>query len=466
MTVQVPPQFNQHPAKTNIGQFLVWSTVVIFLIGLSSLNVPSAIADDETAVAEAAAESAEAVEDAAVEEAPEEVAEAAAAEETESKEAEAEEATEEKEESAEEEKEETKEKETEEEATEAVVSKAGPAAKAFDETFARWKDLLKTLRDVRAEYTVAEKDELPALREQWKQRIADGEALQVELNAAAVAAYDEAPNEDRELVRYLITVASDHIRKDEYGQAKGLLDKMMAGGCDEKVVPDLAGIASFCSNDFDAAKDHFAKAAENRALSREGTRYKGDVEKSQQNWATEQKLREAEAEADDLPRVKLETTAGDIVLELFENEAPETVGNFISLVEKGYYDGLNFHRVIDAFMAQGGCPKGDGSGGPGYNIYCECVNDNHRKHFAGSLSMAKQTAVNTGGSQFFITYVPTTTLDGLHTVFGRVIEGMKNAIHITRIEPGNADSRLKPTTITKATVVRKREHEYRPNKVK
>ncbi|MEM7314242.1 MAG: peptidylprolyl isomerase [Planctomycetota bacterium] len=167
-----------------------------------------------------------------------------------------------------------------------------------------------------------------------------------------------------------------------------------------------------------------------------------------------------------MPRVKLTTDQGPVTVELFENEAPETVGNFISLVEKGYYDGLVFHRVMEAFMAQGGCPDGNGGGGPGYNIYCECVNDNHRNHFAGSLSMAKQQPRNTGGSQFFLTFVPTTHLNGQHTVFGRVIEGMDVLPKIIKRTPDSAPPTPDPTVILKAEVVRKRDHEYRPNKVK
>ena len=113
----------------------------------------------------------------------------------------------------------------------------------------------------------------------------------------------------------------------------------------------------------------------------------------------------------------IKTNKGDIEVELFENEAPNTVANFITLVEKGFYNGLSFHRVLPNFMAQGGDPKGDGTGGPGYTIADECSGPNHRLHFRGSLSMAKEARPDTGGSQFFITFVPTSHLDGIHTVF-------------------------------------------------
>lgn len=118
----------------------------------------------------------------------------------------------------------------------------------------------------------------------------------------------------------------------------------------------------------------------------------------------------------------IETEKGNIVLELFEKDAPKTVENFEKLIKKGYYDGLTFHRVIPNFVIQGGCPKGDGTGGPGYSIKCE-TKGNPRKHGKGALSMA-HAGKDTGGSQFFITHSPQPHLDGIHTVFGQVIEGM------------------------------------------
>ena len=98
------------------------------------------------------------------------------------------------------------------------------------------------------------------------------------------------------------------------------------------------------------------------------------------------------------------------------------VANFISLVERGFYKDLTFHRVVAEFVAQGGDPAGDGTGGPGYHIACECYKPNHRQHFRGSLSMA-HAGRNTGGSQFFLAIAPLPQLDGKHTVFGRVVAG-------------------------------------------
>ncbi|SFK92783.1 peptidyl-prolyl cis-trans isomerase B (cyclophilin B) [Paenibacillus sp. 1_12] len=112
----------------------------------------------------------------------------------------------------------------------------------------------------------------------------------------------------------------------------------------------------------------------------------------------------------------------EVIIELFEKDAPNTVANFEKLANDGFYDGLVFHRVIPGFMAQGGCPTGTGTGGPGYKINCE-INPN--KHERGTLAMA-HAGRNTGGSQFYICYNPQPHLDGQHTVFGKVTSGMEH----------------------------------------
>ena len=180
------------------------------------------------------------------------------------------------------------------------------------------------------------------------------------------------------------------------------------------------------------------------------------------------KIRCAEHQKNDLPQVKLTTTKGDIVIELFEDQAPNTVANFISLVKAGKYDDVPFHRVIDGFMAQtGDVEKKDGMGGPGYTIKSECVRDDFRKHFSGSVSMANK-GPDTGGSQFFLTFVATSHLDGHHTVFGRVLEGMDVLDKITRTYAqgfGDQDTKIPgvtPDKIVSAQVLRARDHEYKP----
>jgi peptidyl-prolyl cis-trans isomerase B (cyclophilin B) len=124
----------------------------------------------------------------------------------------------------------------------------------------------------------------------------------------------------------------------------------------------------------------------------------------------------------------LEKNEAKVELELFEKEAPLTVENFKKLANEGFYNGLTFHRVIPGFVAQGGCPYGTGTGGPGYTIKCETQNNPH-VHQVGALSMA-HAGKDTGGSQFFICYDAFPHLDGVHTVFGQVVSGMDHVFNI------------------------------------
>lgn len=126
---------------------------------------------------------------------------------------------------------------------------------------------------------------------------------------------------------------------------------------------------------------------------------------------------------------------GEFTIELYADKAPLTVNNFVFLARDGYYDGLTFHRVIDGFMAQGGDPTGTGAGGPGYQFEDE-FNDDLKFDGEGILAMAN-AGPGTNGSQFFITYAATSWLDGAHTIFGKVIEGMDVVNSITRREPGS-----------------------------
>ncbi|MGI8315417.1 peptidylprolyl isomerase [Halobacillus mangrovi] len=127
-----------------------------------------------------------------------------------------------------------------------------------------------------------------------------------------------------------------------------------------------------------------------------------------------------------------------MVIELYDEAAPNTVANFEKLANSEFYDGLTFHRVIPDFVIQGGCPKGNGTGGPGYTIKCETEGNPH-KHERGTLSMA-HAGKDTGGSQFFVCHSPQPHLDGRHTVFGKVVEGVDT---VDRVRVGDVMQRVR-----------------------
>lgn len=155
--------------------------------------------------------------------------------------------------------------------------------------------------------------------------------------------------------------------------------------------------------------------------------------------------------------VKIEMeNGGEILIELYPEYAPKTVENFLSLIKKGFYDGLTFHRVIPGFMVQGGCPDGTGTGGPGYTIEGEfaangCVND--LKHERGVLSMARATDPNSAGSQFFIMVADSSHLDGQYASFGKVVAGIEGVDKIVNSDRDFRDKPLEDQKIMKIAIV-------------
>jgi cyclophilin family peptidyl-prolyl cis-trans isomerase len=356
------------------------------------------------------------------------------------------------------------------EATKPEATQPVSANAEYEAILKRWTAIIDDLRKLKVKYAVAAAADRGPLDKQWDELVAEGNKLIPQLRDSGRKAYEAAPNADPQLTRFLVKLALDDALNDHYQAAYDLSELLIKNDCGEKAIYLAAGISAFGVNEFKKAAEYFKIAQEAGLQIPSEVNYASDAEPYQAFWEEEQKVREAEAKADDLPRVKLETTEGTIVLELFENEAPDTVGNFISLVESKFYDGLAFHRVLKGFMAQGGDPKGDGTGGPGYQIFCETDKPNARKHFAGTLSMA-HAGKDTGGSQFFLTFRATPHLNPNkaamnpgHTVFGRVISGMEVLEKLQRRDP-MGPTKVEPDKIIKATVERKRDHAYVPKKV-
>ncbi len=352
------------------------------------------------------------------------------------------------------------------EATKDDKKKSKPAALAYAEKLTEWKNMLRKLADLRIKYQAAKGVEIEKVRQQFALTGKEGDKLLVSLRAAALGAFVESPNESRELTRFLVRMLKDALDQDRYEVVQKMAVTLIEHKCDHRDIYDLAGHASFALNDFESAQKYLKEAELKNAITPAGQNHLAYSAEYIKFWKEEAKIRKREAAADDLPRVKLATSQGEIIIELFENEAPDTVGNFVRLVETGFYDNKLFHRVLKNFVAQTGCPKGDGTGDAGYSIHCECDQENFRKHFRGSLSMA-HAGPDTGGSQFFITFRATPNLNGKHTVFGRILTGFDTLVKLQRVDPDNEKARqVDPDRIVKAELLRKRDHEYFPNKVK
>ena len=347
-----------------------------------------------------------------------------------------------------------------------------PAVARFDKIFADWKELLSKLKDLQARYiTTPRKGGLrEPLKQEFTELVKEGEKLEPKVIEAAEAALSAAGDTRPEIGKFLASQLKYHVERDDYEPAVGIARALIDNGYDNPRIYNFGGIAAFCTNNFDLAEEWLKEGDKHSVLDVDAKQFLSHIKQYQELWKTEEEVREVEAKADDLPRVLLKTNKGDIVIELFENEAPNTVANFISLVEKPFYDGVTFHRVLPHFMAQGGDPNGDGRGGPGYNIPDETDRPDHRDHFRGSLSMANTGLPNTGGSQFFLMFRPSGpaagfNLNGKHTVFGRVIDGIDVLARIQRIDPEKPEPGAKPDKIVEAKVLRKRKHEYVPKKV-
>jgi len=355
---------------------------------------------------------------------------------------------------------------------------AEAAKQSFDQLREQYQGLTAQLQEKNSQRA---HDEVAQLRQQ-------SEALVDQIVAAGLDVYRADPVNYPTVNDTLAAVAGFMVTGDRHGDGGDQYEKALpiiralldaGAGSQTKELWVWGGVCAYCTSEFDLAEDYLKHAAlvgqfENLPqgpTSDPGMRvhqYAANCLQSldslRQAWQKEQKIRAAEATADDLPRVKLTTSRGDIVIELFENEAPQSVANFITLARQGYYTDVPFHRVLPTFMAQGGDPTGTGSGGPGYTIRDEHRRPNYRKHFRASLSMANTGAPNSGGSQFFLTFVPTSYLDGRHAVFGRVIEGMEHAASLKRRNPG-APNPPPPDKILSATVLRDRGHAYEFEKI-
>ena len=388
---------------------------------------------------------------------------------------------------------------------------AAQANAAFLAKFQEYKATVQEIEKLQAEFQNADPDRRKKLNADVAGQVAHAQSQINAMVEAAQAAYQAAPNADKQVTDLLVAVAKHYVvgrqigpgspsqggnpediyypidGGDQYERALPILKLLIDGGAQNTELYVWGFLAAYMTNDYDLAAKYLAKAKETGAMdavtmsARRGDAHDPqaglsknvehlvsscaeNLEQYKELWAKESAIRAAEEKADDLPRVKLTTSKGEIVLELFENEAPQTVANFLTLVKEGFYNGSPFHRVLPGFMAQGGAKTDDGQGGPGYTIACECYRPDYRRHFRGTLSMA-HAGRDTGNSQFFLTFVPTAHLNGRHTAFGRVIEGMEVLGDLQHRSTMHEKNPPKADRIIKAEVIRDRGHEYKFEKL-
>lgn len=351
-----------------------------------------------------------------------------------------------------------------------VLVRVEPKTDAFKSATDKLREHIKQMREVVVRFHVSES---PAkdneYREKLRELIMEGSELHRAWTAAAIAEYREAPNDRKPLGDMLFRLLERNVESDRYDQMLELAQLLVDTGYDNPNLNRLMTLTAFASHDFDRFKQYAAKMIEQGdELTEEYQLIYLNIAQVEEAWNAELAARESDAKGEPLPRVLIRTTKGDIEVELYENQAPETVGNFINLVEQGFYDNHSFYRALKHFMAQTGCPDGDGRGGPGYFIRNEAKRPDHRTFFTATLGMALAQHPDTGGSQFFITFVPTPQLNNNFTAFGRVINGIDVLASLNRLDPEKKEEGVPPVTpdeIISIEVLFKRDHPYVPNKI-
>lgn len=343
---------------------------------------------------------------------------------------------------------------------------------AFIEVREVWVETLVEMRQVQIRFNNSvEKDPQSMVRFRELRNLAR-EQLK-DLFAAGVRLFETRPG-DFESGSFLATVLDyrkeNSIYEDSFHAAKLLIDS-------EIPMTELylvAARAAFIEGRFDEVLpmyEAYVAAEGPDKIEDVDKQFVGMLEPYRDWWAEEIERRQAETEADDLPRVLLETTCGPVVLELFEDQAPNTVAHFLRLVEEEFYDGLDFYQVISDLLAMGGDPIGDGTGTYGRFIPDEHERADSRRIFRGSIFMAKMPAdtegtsyvPDTASSQFIIALVPMAPRERTQTVFGRVIEGLDVVCSFRRVDPAKKKENevvMPPDRILTARVVRKRDHDY------
>lgn len=350
--------------------------------------------------------------------------------------------------------------------------KVEPETEEFKNAVEALRAHLKKMREVVVRFNVGDASEDLKWKEEWIQLQSDGVALHQAMLSAGVAEYRMDPKGKKPLGEMLFRVLKRNIDADRF---EGMVEVAQALMDADYPEPDLRGylsMSAYALGNYDVVKTNLDQLVESGGASPQLLDMQANFDQLVADWQKELRVREQDAQGEPLPRVLIKTTKGNMEVELFENQAPETVGNFIHLVESGFYEHLSFHRVLQNFMAQGGCPDGDGTGGPGYTIYGEMKKPGARKFFRGTLGMAlAEGNPDSGGSQFFITFLPATELNGDYTAFGRVIDGIEVLANIQKINPDEKKEDKKdepaqlPDEILEIEVLYKRGHEYEPHKV-
>jgi cyclophilin family peptidyl-prolyl cis-trans isomerase len=350
---------------------------------------------------------------------------------------------------------------------------------AFDKSFRDYRNSIGLLTKIYWQHQVAwdgSKD-VERLAAYGDAHEASHQALN-EWRSNMAKVYAAQPKEGHFVLEMMIEMLERDCPKDLYDGLLPIAKTLFENASDlsEKAYEEI-GYVGFANHDFDLAEEAWRKIADSNSMKPITKFYQSSIDQLRLRWEDELKARQADLKRDDNPRVSILTNKGRIVVELFETEAPQAVASFVMLVERKFYDLQTFYRVIDRSGAQAGCDRGDGSGNAGYTVRGEMGLPNHRPVMGGSLMLLSGKNAKTdvadpdsGSSQFAIAMLPQPALDGQQTVFGRVVEGMHVIGLLNRLdlsdEKQRKDKSKVPDKIIEARIIRKRQHEYKPEPVR
>ena len=342
-----------------------------------------------------------------------------------------------------------------------------------------FRQAVKAMLSARTRFEHAAKNESYGYGKSWRENAIIGQTAYQKIKELSMAIYlkAEKPTDEQFTMAFRMLLASAD--EGRIGIANRVLKKMMEEHADDEQVWINAGRIAVFTNDCEPANQLLQrKPAIIEKFSRQGKVLFAGLEEFSKRWAKEKAIRKAEAEADDLPRVELTTSKGKIVIELFENEAPHTVGNFIHLVESGFYSEMFFHQVLRNFRSQVGLFSKKGMSPTDYEIVNESNADNARNIFRGTIATLPKGST-AGAAEFSIYSAPNpfASDDYEETVFGRVISGM-DVVDILKVNSrfakgGSVSEHIKPKQgdmpddyILSAKVLRKRPNvNYQPKKL-
>jgi cyclophilin family peptidyl-prolyl cis-trans isomerase len=359
-------------------------------------------------------------------------------------------------------------------AGEVPESDSSALAQAYRERLADLKKQMKNLRKKIVEHHTDLSADRDSKLQEWQKVSQEAREASARFRKAAIDLYRSDSQRYATVGDLLFGMLKEECEADRFDGMNEVGKVLVEQKYPHPDVDGIAGLAAFGEHDFEFSEQCLRRAIQTGVDTAVPPQVLQSIEQLKEDWKKELELRAAEAQADDLPRVRISTTKGVIVLELFEDDAPETVANFLYLAKNGFYDGRPIFRVLKHFVAQTGCERGDGSGSAGYTVRGEMKSPRARKHFRGSVAVAlgsdpatQATDYDSGSAQFFFDLLASPPMNGEYCVFGRVLEGMEVLGELTKIDLSSKDAKeeysgVNPDSMVRVEIVRQRKSSYIP----